>query len=124
MVRRLMSLESAVTEANKFAEAERVRCEQSEAVTESLLASSHRHDQLLAYHGKVNSSLSCFNHYLIISTSINTISISFWLCLYLYQHFTCCISFYLLYLIHNIIIYSVTPMSPLVCVAGGVTTAE
>lgn len=60
MVRRLMSLESAVTEANKFAEAERVRCEQSEAVTESLLASTHRHDQLLAYHGKVSSVL-CHN---------------------------------------------------------------
>ena len=55
-----MSLESAVTEANKFAEAERVRCEQSEAVTESLLASSHRHDKLLAYHSKV-SSMSCHN---------------------------------------------------------------
>ena len=50
---RLTSLESAVTEANKFAEAEAVRCEQSEAVTENLLARSQMHDKLLAQHNKV-----------------------------------------------------------------------
>lgn len=54
---RLTSLESAVTEANKFAEAEAVRCEQSEAVTESLLARSQMHDKLLAQHNKVTATL-------------------------------------------------------------------
>lgn len=63
---RLTSLESAVTEANKFAEAEAVRCEQSEAVTESLLARSQKHDKLLAQHGKVTGIL-CHNSITLIT---------------------------------------------------------
>ena len=50
IVRRLTSLESAVTEANKFAEAEAVRCEQTEAITENLQAQSQVHDRVLAQH--------------------------------------------------------------------------
>ena len=56
-MRRLSSLESAVTEANKFAEAEAVRCEQSEAVTENLLVRSQVHGRLLAKHSKVRGML-------------------------------------------------------------------
>ena len=57
-MRRLSSLESAVTEANKFAEAEAVRCEQSEAVTESLLTRSKMHGKLLAQHSQVRGTSS------------------------------------------------------------------
>ena len=54
MLQRLTSLESALTEANKFAEAERVRCEQTEAVIESLLTCSQMHSDKLAEHARLH----------------------------------------------------------------------
>ena len=47
---RVASLEAALTDANNFAEAERVRCEQTEAVIDSLLASSKMHFETLSKH--------------------------------------------------------------------------
>lgn len=50
---RVSSLEAALIDANNFAEAERVRCEQTEAVIDSLLASSKMHFETLSKHTRL-----------------------------------------------------------------------